>query len=124
MAGTQEEKGAFWVFAVEDGSIAAPSILYHAADKNFPAADMFWTEEEPVGNGRHWVFCIQFILADKRPKPLSTYTSFFEHLRLDREKDEVVIYFVTNQSFTEKYAESDHSIKFIEGKGKIIIHII
>ena len=60
-----------------------PNVLYQPAKLNFPAADMFWIEEEPVGNGRHWVFCIQLILADKRPKPLSTYKSLFEHLRLD-----------------------------------------
>ena len=72
-----------------------PNVLYQPADKNFPVADMFWIEEEPVGSGRHRVFGIQLTLADKCPKPLSAYKSLFERLRLDRGKDEVVIYFVS-----------------------------
>ena len=57
-----------------------PNVLYQPANKNFPAADMFWIEEEPVGEWETLGVCIQLILADKRPKPLSTYKSLFEHL--------------------------------------------
>ena len=72
-----------------------PNVLYQPTGKNFPVADMFWIVEESVESGRRRVFCIQLTLADIHPKPLSAYMSFFERLQLDREKDEVVIYFVS-----------------------------
>jgi hypothetical protein len=101
-----------------------PNVLYQPTDEIFPVADMFWIEEERVENGRRRVYCIQVTLADKdtHQKPLSAYESFFERLQLDREKDEVVIYFVTNPSFIEKYAESDSS-EFIKGEGKNALNV-
>ena len=102
-----------------------PNVLYQPADKSFPVADMFWIEEEPVENGRRRVFCIQVTLAasEKHHKPLSAYERFFERLQLDREKDEVVFYIVTNPLFTEKYASMHGNSKFIKEKGKNSLNI-
>ena len=100
-----------------------PNVLYQPADKAFPVADMFWIEEEPVENGRRRVFCIQVTLAEKHQKPLSAYERFFERLQLDREKDEVVFYIITNPLFTEKYASMHGNSKFIKEKGKNSLNI-
>ena len=93
-----------------------PNVLYVPSDSKFPIADMFW--EEQVENGRRKVCGIQVTFASTRSKPLSSYQEFVDRLGLDMEKDELVLYFVTNPMFTQKYAKRKKS-SFFEGENSI-----